>query len=195
VRGDTFKMATNSNIPTQKKRRKKSKLYRHESRAAFLFILAPLVGYLLFTLYPFFYSIYASFTTWNGLGFMKFVGFDNYINLLTDDLFHKSLFNTFFMMMGTQLGYYYLFISNGIKSVVHIQTVTGNLDTILSTSQQMNSSIQEVASISQESAAGVEETSANAEQTSSSMEEVADSSNELSKSAEKLNVLVQQFKL
>src|SRR5690625_4159678 len=99
---------TTNNIPTQKKRRKKSKLYRHESRAAFLFILAPLVGYLLFTLYPFFYSIYASFTTWNGLGFMKFVGFDNYINLLTDDLFHKSLFNTFFMMIGIPIG---LFLS------------------------------------------------------------------------------------
>ena len=87
---------------------KKSKLYRQESRAAFLFVLAPLVGYLLFTLYPFFYSIYASFTTWNGLGFMNFIGFDNYKNLLTDDFFHKSLFNTLFMMIGIPIG---LFLS------------------------------------------------------------------------------------
>ena len=87
---------------------KKSKLYRQESRASFLFVLAPLVGYLLFTLYPFFYSIYASFTTWNGLGFMNFIGFDNYKNLLTDDFFHKSLFNTLFMMIGIPIG---LFLS------------------------------------------------------------------------------------
>jgi len=87
---------------------KKSKLYRQESRAAFLFVLAPLVGYLLFTLYPFFYSIYASFTTWNGLGFMNFIGFDNYKDLLTDDFFHKSLFNTLFMMIGIPIG---LFLS------------------------------------------------------------------------------------
>src|SRR5690625_1525219 len=87
---------------------KKSKLYRQESRAAFLFVLAPLVGYLLFTLYPFFYSIYASFTTWNGLGFMNFIGFDNYKHLLTDDFFHKSLFNTLFMMIGIPIG---LFLS------------------------------------------------------------------------------------
>src|SRR5699024_11719153 len=89
---------------------KKSKLYRQESRAAFLFVLAPLVGYLLFTLYPFFYSIYASFTTWNGLGFMNFIGFDNYKNLLTDDFFHKSIFNTLFMMIVLLIGFFLLLL-------------------------------------------------------------------------------------
>nr|WP_231631407.1 hypothetical protein [Halolactibacillus sp. JCM 19043] len=59
---------------------RKSKLYKKESRAAMLFILSPLVGYLIFVLYPFFFSIYASFTNWNGLGTMNFVGLSNYTN-------------------------------------------------------------------------------------------------------------------
>lgn len=92
----------------KKKKQGKSKLYKKESRAAMVFILAPLVGYLIFVLYPFLYSIYASFTTWNGLGFMEFTGLDNYIKLLTDDYFHKSLFNTVFMMIGIPIG---LFLS------------------------------------------------------------------------------------
>lgn len=83
---------------------KKSKLYKKESRAALLFILSPVVGYLLFILYPFFYSIYASFTTWNGLGYQEFIGIGNYVSLLTDDYFHKSLWNTLFMMIGIPIG-------------------------------------------------------------------------------------------
>lgn len=92
----------------KKKKQGKSKLYKKESRAAMVFILAPLIGYLTFVLYPFLYSIYASFTTWNGLGFMEFTGLDNYIKLLTDNYFHKSLFNTVFMMIGIPIG---LFLS------------------------------------------------------------------------------------
>jgi len=94
-------MATKA-VATAKPR--KSKLYKKESRAAMLFILSPLVGYLMFVLYPFFFSIYASFTNWNGLGTMNFVGLSNYTKLLTDDYFMKSLFNTFFMMLGIPIG-------------------------------------------------------------------------------------------
>lgn len=94
-------MATKA-VATNKPR--KSKLYKKESRAAMLFILSPLVGYLVFVLYPFFFSIYASFTNWNGLGTMNFVGLSNYTKLLTDDYFMKSLFNTFFMMLGIPIG-------------------------------------------------------------------------------------------
>ncbi len=89
---------------SKKQKPKKSNFYKKESRAAFIFILAPLVGYLAFTLYPFLFSIYASFTAWNGLGSMQFIGIDNYIQLLSDDYFGRSLFNTLFMMMGIPIG-------------------------------------------------------------------------------------------
>src|SRR5690625_2929176 len=94
--------ATNPTKSQTKKR--KSNFYKKESRAALLFILAPLVGYLVFTLYPFLYSIYASFTSWNGLGSMQFIGTDNFVRLLSDDYFHKALFNTFFYMIGIPIG-------------------------------------------------------------------------------------------
>ncbi|WP_320061342.1 MULTISPECIES: sugar ABC transporter permease [Bacillaceae] len=97
-------LETNKRNPNNRNKPNKSKLYRKESRAAFLFILAPLLGYLLFTLYPLLYSIYASFTNWNGLGLMQVVGLDNYISLLSDEYFHKALFNTVFMMLGIPIG-------------------------------------------------------------------------------------------
>lgn len=97
-------LETNKRNPNNRNKPNKSKLYRRESRAAFLFILAPLLGYLLFTLYPLLYSIYASFTNWNGLGLMQVVGLDNYISLLSDEYFHKALFNTVFMMLGIPIG-------------------------------------------------------------------------------------------
>lgn len=97
-------LETNKRNPNNRNKPNKSKLYRKESRAAFLFILAPLLGYLLFTLYPLLYSIYASFTNWNGLGLMQVVGLDNYISLLSDEYFHKALLNTVFMMLGIPIG-------------------------------------------------------------------------------------------
>ncbi|SER28363.1 multiple sugar transport system permease protein [Gracilibacillus ureilyticus] len=98
-------MATKAEaLQVNKKKAKKSKLYQKESRAALLFILAPLVGYLIFTLYPFLFSIYASFTNWNGLGTMNFIGLTNYTRLFSDDYFISSLFNTFFMMIGIPIG-------------------------------------------------------------------------------------------
>ncbi|WNS46755.1 sugar ABC transporter permease [Paenibacillus sp. MMS20-IR301] len=82
----------------------KSNLYRKEKIYGFLFILPPLLGLLIFTLYPMIYSIYGSFTDWDGLGQMNLIGLSNFTDLLTDELFHKALFNTLFMMLGIPIG-------------------------------------------------------------------------------------------
>ncbi|QSF46354.1 carbohydrate ABC transporter permease [Paenibacillus tianjinensis] len=82
----------------------KSNLYRKEKIYGFLFILPPLLGLLIFTLYPMIYSIYGSFTDWDGLGQMSFIGLSNFKDLWTDELFHKALFNTLFMMLGIPIG-------------------------------------------------------------------------------------------
>ncbi|MCE3199676.1 carbohydrate ABC transporter permease [Paenibacillus sonchi] len=82
----------------------KSNLYRKEKIYGFLFILPPLLGLLIFTLYPMIYSIYGSFTDWDGLGQMNLVGLSNFKDLLSDELFHKALFNTLFMMLGIPVG-------------------------------------------------------------------------------------------
>jgi multiple sugar transport system permease protein len=83
---------------------KTSKLYQSERRNAYLFIAAPVLGYILFILLPTLYSFYGSFTNWNGLGQMNFIGFTNYLDLLSDESFHKTMFNTLFMMLGIPLG-------------------------------------------------------------------------------------------
>lgn len=79
-------------------------LYRKEKIFGFLFILPPLLGLLIFTLYPMIYSIYGSFTDWDGLGQMNVIGLSNFTDLLSDELFHKALFNTLFMMLGIPIG-------------------------------------------------------------------------------------------
>lgn len=88
--------------------RKSSSLYRKEKIFGLLFILPPVIGFLLFTLYPALYSVYGSFTDWNGLGQMNFIGLSNYQALFTDNFFYTSMFNTFFLMIGIPIG---LFLS------------------------------------------------------------------------------------
>lgn len=81
-----------------------SRLHRSEHRWALAFVAAPVIGYLLFTLYPVCFAVYASLTNWNGLGIMRFVGLDNYVRLFSDANFLESLYNTFFYMIGIPIG-------------------------------------------------------------------------------------------
>ena len=82
----------------------KSNLYRKEKIYGLLFILPPVLGFLLFTLFPAAYSFYGSMTDWDGLGQMDFIGWSNFKDLLTDELFHKAAFNTIYMMIGIPIG-------------------------------------------------------------------------------------------
>ena len=81
-----------------------SRLHRSENRWALAFVAAPVIGYLLFTLYPVGFAVYASLTNWNGLGVMRFVGLDNYVRLFSDANFLESVYNTFFYMIGIPIG-------------------------------------------------------------------------------------------
>lgn len=64
-------------------------------RAGFFFVLPALVLYLIFMVYPFFQSIYFSFTDWNGVNAVKeWVGTANYQALIHDDLFWLALQHT-----------------------------------------------------------------------------------------------------
>ena len=99
-------METNTlgNTQIKKTKKSKSKLYNNEYRAAFLFILIPIIGFIIFTLFPFFVSLYGSFTDWNGIGQMNFTGLTNYKNLIKDPYFWKTLGNTFYLMLGIPVG-------------------------------------------------------------------------------------------
>jgi raffinose/stachyose/melibiose transport system permease protein len=51
------------------------------------------VLFFFFFIYPFLFTIYTSFTSWRGIGSMKFNGLANYTKLLGDPTFRKALGN------------------------------------------------------------------------------------------------------
>jgi multiple sugar transport system permease protein len=69
---------------------------QRRTRNGLLFISPWLIGFLLFFAYPFFATIYYSFTNFNGVQSPKWIGLANYTALFHDPLFGTSLFNTVF---------------------------------------------------------------------------------------------------
>ncbi len=74
-----------------------SRSLRHRQvRVGLLFVSPWILGFLAFYLYPFFATLYYSFTTFTGVGNAKIVGFANYSGLFHDGEFHTALFNTMY---------------------------------------------------------------------------------------------------
>ena len=82
----------------------RTKLARREALAFYLFISPWLLGFLAFTLYPMLASAYYSLTVYNVVD-MKFVGIQNFQELIADDLFYRSLWVTAkYTLVGVPLG-------------------------------------------------------------------------------------------
>lgn len=69
---------------------------RRQARVGLLFVSPWILGFLAFYLYPFFATLYYSFTNFTGVGNPKLTGFANYSALFHDGLFRTALFNTFY---------------------------------------------------------------------------------------------------
>ncbi|MEJ8304912.1 sugar ABC transporter permease [Saccharibacillus sacchari] len=67
---------------------------------AYLFILAPVVLFLIFTLYPVASAFIMSFQQYKVMG-STWIGLDNYSRMLTDDVFWKSIRNTVIFTLAT----------------------------------------------------------------------------------------------
>jgi multiple sugar transport system permease protein len=65
-------------------------------RIGLLFVSPWLLGFLGFYLYPFFATLYYSFTSFTGVGNSRFTGLANFTALLHDSTFRTALFNTFY---------------------------------------------------------------------------------------------------
>jgi hypothetical protein len=65
-------------------------------RLGLLFISPWIIGFLGLTLYPLVYTFYLSFTRFGGFLPSQWIGWANYDRLFGDDLFYKSLYNTFY---------------------------------------------------------------------------------------------------
>jgi multiple sugar transport system permease protein len=78
----------------------KNLLYKN-SVWAFILLLPNFIGFLMFLLIPLVASFFLSFTKWNLMSPIQWVGFANYIELFKDQTFLKSLWNTMYYTLGT----------------------------------------------------------------------------------------------
>ena len=78
----------------------------YRQKWAFLFCLPNILFFLVFFVAPAVVGIWYSFTNYNGLKKMDFVGLENYITLFQDAEFYKVLFNTAkFVLVFVPAGY------------------------------------------------------------------------------------------
>ncbi|MGM0878067.1 MAG: carbohydrate ABC transporter permease [Bacillota bacterium] len=83
---------------------KKKRKFKSEYMWGYLFIAPPIVGFLLFALIPMLFSVYISFTQFDLYTPAQFNGLDNYKRLFEDELFWKTVFNTFYAALGIPFG-------------------------------------------------------------------------------------------
>lgn len=57
------------------------------------FLLIPIILYAIWVIIPIFYTIFLSFTQWDGLTAPTWIGLGNYADLLSDPIFYTALFN------------------------------------------------------------------------------------------------------
>ncbi|MBP1042393.1 sugar ABC transporter permease [Vagococcus sp. BWB3-3] len=74
----------------------KAKGFERYNRYAYLFLLPFIIGFVVFQLYPILYTIVLSFSDLRGWQTdFQLIGSQNYLNLLNNELFRKSIANTF----------------------------------------------------------------------------------------------------
>lgn len=79
------------------------KILNNQSISAGIFVLPAILGTLIFIIIPVLGSFALSFTNWDLLNTIEFVGFRNYINLLNDTLFYRILVNTVVFALSTSI--------------------------------------------------------------------------------------------
>lgn len=72
----------------------KSKIQARRNFWGYLFILPNFLGFLVFMLVPILMSLYFSFTNYDVISTIEFVGLENYINLFQDEQFIVAILNT-----------------------------------------------------------------------------------------------------
>lgn len=86
-------------LSSNKKTNKKSK------KVGYFYIAPWYIAYLIFALVPFVLSMYMSFMDWPVIGSPRYVGLENFKNILTDSTFHSSLWVTVkFAILSVPLG-------------------------------------------------------------------------------------------
>ncbi|WP_068775519.1 carbohydrate ABC transporter permease [Paenibacillus sp. FJAT-26967] len=92
-------MQTSASMAPNRKRSPVTRFWK-DYGWAYLFILAPILLFLVFTLYPVFTALVMSFQQYNILN-SSWIGLDNYERLVKDEIFWKSMKNTAIFTLGT----------------------------------------------------------------------------------------------
>lgn len=96
----------------------------YRQKWAFLFCLPNILFFLVFFVAPAVVGIWYSFTNYNGLKKMDFVGIQNYMTLFQDAEFYKVLFNTAkFVLVFVPLGYA---VALGLAILLSADTMKGS---------------------------------------------------------------------
>ncbi|MGE6203936.1 MULTISPECIES: carbohydrate ABC transporter permease [Bacillales] len=96
-----------------------------QARHGLMFIAPAVLILIVFSIVPILIAFFISFTDLNLKGLadwsnISFIGFENYVDLFSDDLFHKSVFNTiFYVLIGVPL---VIFFSLGIALLLNYGT-------------------------------------------------------------------------
>ena len=80
-----------------------SNIFNNERFAGWIFILPALLGTLIFIIIPVICSFGLSFTKWDLLNDIQFVGFSNYKEIFTEPLFYKIFWNTVVFALSTSI--------------------------------------------------------------------------------------------
>jgi multiple sugar transport system permease protein len=105
------------------------KVTKRNLRNGLLFVSPWFVGFISLSLLPFILSLYYSFTTYDAVGSPVWVGFSNFVQLVKDSLFWKSIYNTiYYTIFSVPLGIIFgvalaLFLNMKVKGMALYRTV------------------------------------------------------------------------
>lgn len=88
-------------------------------KAICFFVIPTLFVFLVIVFLPIFISVYYSTLNWDGIGKGTFIGIDNYIKLFSDDVFLKSILNSFLFAFAS------IFIQLSISLVLALILASG----------------------------------------------------------------------
>lgn len=95
--------------------------FNKEHAWAYLFISAPIIGFMIFGFIPLSYSVFISFTKFDGFNTPDLNGLENYRMLFQDPLIWKTTVNTFYAALGIPIG---MVVSLGIAMALN-QKIAG----------------------------------------------------------------------
>ena len=106
------------------------KARKRKERLIILSFLAPnLIGFLMFTVFPVFAAMFLSFSEWNIISDIKWVGFDNYSKLFTSKRFWQAVYHTLeYTVVSVPIGlllamFFAVLMNRKIRGVTFFRTV------------------------------------------------------------------------